>query len=135
MGFIILLLIVAGICKAWADALADEEMKELDWTNKYDFTKSGMSNHWWYFGLHKPSYPEKFPFSSTVLVFLTDRWHMSQFMMLRCFYLAIALSLTDSLFWILMIVFIIGPVVLGVSFQTVYTKLRSYYQNIKKEKK
>jgi hypothetical protein len=135
MGLIILLLIAAGICKAWSDALADEEMKAMDWTNKYDFTKSGETKQWWYLGLYKPSYPEKFPFSSTVLVFLTDRWHMSQFIMLRCFYLAIALSLTGSLFWTLMIVFVIGPIILGISFQSFYTWLRKYYNNVKKEKK
>lgn len=135
MIFIILLLIAAGICKAWADALADEEMKAMDWTNKYDFTKSGESKPWWYFGLHKPNYPEKFPFSSTILVFLTDRWHLSQFVMLRCFYLAIALAITSKLIWILAIVFIIAPVILGVSFQSFYTMLRTYYKNLKKEKR
>lgn len=135
MIFIILLLILAGICKAWADALADEEMKAMDWTNKYDFTKSGENKPWWYFGLHKPSYPEKFPFSSTILVFLTDRWHLSQFVMLRCFYLAIALAITSKLIWILAIVFIIAPVILGVSFQSFYTMLRTYYKNLKKEKR
>jgi hypothetical protein len=131
MGLLIILLIAAGICKAWADALTDEEIKALDWTNKYDFTKDTCS-HWWYLGFHKPEYPEKFPFSSTALVFLTDRWHLSQFIMLRCFYAAIAISITGSFFWALVLIFVVFPMVLGFSFETFYRSLRKYYKKIKK---
>ena len=133
MGLLILILIAAGVAKAWSDSLADEEMKALDWDNKYDLTKSGTSNHWWYFGLYKPKYAEKFPFSSTVFVFITARWHLSQFIMLRCFYLAIAISLTSSLFWILTLVFVGFPIVLGISFESFYSRLRKYYNKIKKK--
>jgi hypothetical protein len=133
MGLLILILIAAGVAKAWSDSLADEEMKAIDWDNKYDLTKSGASNHWWYLGLYKPTYPEKFPFSSTVFVFITDRWHLSQFIMLRCFYLAIAISLTSSLFWILTLVFVGFPIVLGISFESFYSRLRKYYNKIKKK--
>lgn len=34
---------------------------------------------------------EKFMFSSTILVFITDAWHLSQFIMLKCFVLAVIL--------------------------------------------
>lgn len=131
MGLTFLFLIIAGVAKAWADALTDEQIKALDWTNKYDFTKLDIL-HWWYLGFYKPAYPEKFPFSSTILVFLTDRWHLSQFIMLRCFYAAITMSITTDLFWVLILIFVIFPVVLGVSFEAFYSCLRKYYKKIKK---
>jgi len=135
MATLVFLLIVAGLAKAWSDALSDEELKELEWCNKYDFTKSGESKHWWYFGLYKPKFPEKFPFSSTMLVFLTDKWHLSQFIMLRSFYTAIAISLTDN-FWLVMFsVFIIFPITLGIAFEAAYSQLRSHYKSRKKKKK
>ena len=135
MATLILLLIIAGLAKAWSDALSDEEIKENDWHNKYDFTKSGESKHWWYFGLYKPKFPEKFPFSSTALVFITDRWHLSQFIMLRSFYTAIATSLTDN-FWLIMFsIFIIFPVTLGIAFEAAYNQIRAHYQSSKKKKK
>ena len=135
MATLILLLIIAGLAKAWSDALSDEEIKENDWHNKYDFTKSGEFKHWWYFGLYKPKYPEKFPFSSTILVFITDRWHLSQFIMLRSFYTAIATSLTDN-FWLIMFsIFIIFPITLGIAFEAGYNQIRAYYQSSKKKKK
>jgi hypothetical protein len=135
MATLILLLIIAGLAKAWSDALSDEEIKENDWHNKYDFTKPGEFNHWWYFGLYKPKYPEKFPFSSTILVFITDRWHLSQFIMLRSFYTAIATSLTDN-FWLIMFsIFIIFPITLGIAFEAGYNQIREHYKSSKKMKK
>jgi hypothetical protein len=66
---LVALLAAAGHCKGRMDAIADEGIKGVDWTNKYDFTKPN-TKHWWYFGLYKPAYQEKFPFSSTVFVFV-----------------------------------------------------------------
>lgn len=132
MEFIILTLIIAGIAKAWTDSLVDEDVKKLDWQNKYDLTKPNTYNHWWYLGFYQPKYVEKFPFSSTALVFLTDRWHMSQFIMLRCFYLAISISMTDNIFCILILVFIAFPIILGIAFESFYNRFRKYYNNLKK---
>ncbi|NDC95280.1 hypothetical protein EB077_08245, partial [bacterium] len=92
------------------------------------------SKHWWYFGLYEPKFPEKFPFSSTLLVFITDKWHMSQFIMLRSFYAAIAMPLTSK-FWLIMLnVFVIFPIISGISFEAYYGAFRAYYKS-KKEKK
>jgi len=76
MQLIVLLafLMLAAFFKGRLDAVADEDIKDAEWVNKYDFTKSGETKHWWYFGLYKPKFPERFPFSTTALVFLTDRW-------------------------------------------------------------
>ena len=45
-------------------------------------------SRWYYFG-YLPRYKERFPYSSTVLVFLTDAWHLFKSLMLGCIMLAV----------------------------------------------
>ena len=118
------LLAAAGHFKGRMDAYADEEIKGLDWHLKYDFTKPSTTKHWWYFGFYTPTFPEKFPFSTTILVFLTDRWHRAQFFMLKAFYLAIGLCMSDSWITILLSVFILMPIIVGVFFEASYDETR-----------
>jgi len=128
-ALILLLIVLAGVFKGRMDALADEEMKTFDWHRKYDFTKE-YTCHWWYLGLIKPMFPEKFPFSSTLLVFLTDRWHMNQFFMQRCLFLAIGLAITPKFILSIFVAFVLFPIIMGVPFESVYT----WYRNYLKEK-
>lgn len=123
---------VAGYSKGKMDAIADEGIKSLDWRNKYDISKTYF-NHWWYFGLYKPKYSEKFPFSSTALVFLTDRWHRWQFYMLRCFYLTIALPISANIITLLLLSFIIMPIIVGLFFEGSYNHARKTYRKIKQD--
>ncbi len=116
----IFFLVLAGIAKGYLDAIADKGVKTDEWRNKYDFTRN--KTHWWYFGLYKPRYSEKFPFSSTVLVALTDKWHRAQLIMLRFMYLAVAVALTQNLFLILLLSFVVFPIVVGIPFEIIYTK-------------
>ena len=134
MFFIGVFLALFGHFKGRLDATADENIKELEWSNKYDFTKSGETKHWWYLGLHTPKFPEKFPFSSTALVFLTDKWHMYQFLMLRCFYMSLSLTISGNIFTFILLTFVIFPILVGVFFEPSYQgyrkKLREkYYKN------
>lgn len=120
---IILCLIGAGYAKGRLDYIADTGQKGDDWKNKYkqdNGTLVEATNHWWYFGLYKPKFQEKFPFSSTILVFITDRWHWWQFAMLRYFYLAIAHGLSDNIWYQLGMAFIVFPIILGITFELVY---------------
>lgn len=126
-----LLLALAGHFKGRMDGIADEGIKNLDWHEKYDFTKSGYTKHWWYLGLYHPRFPERFPFSSTVLVFLTDRWHRNQFYMLRCFYFAIGLLITTKIIPLLIITLIVMPILVGVFFEASYGDTRDKYQEKK----
>jgi len=130
---IILLVILAGYFRGKMDALVDEGIKNKDWVNKYNFNSSSLRKHWWYFGLHKPKYNERFPFSSTSLVFLTDKWHLNQFFMLRCYYLAASLLLSKSIILIISTAFILFPVISGVVFETTYQIVRKKI-NSKKQK-
>jgi hypothetical protein len=127
---LIALLYLAGMAKAFADAITDEGIKSSEWKRKYDFTKE-PGREWWYFGLYKPEFPEKFPFSTTLLVFLTDRWHLSQFVMLRCFYTIIAISLFSNIWMILFVVMIAFPLITGFGFESVYQQFRNCLKNKK----
>lgn len=44
--------------------------------------------YWYYFGVF-PKYKEKFPYSSTILVWVTDAWHVFKALMLLCIMTAI----------------------------------------------
>jgi hypothetical protein len=52
------------------------------WKNKWKLDEEGRlttdQGHWWHFGL-SPLFEERFPYSSTLLVFLTDGEHLFQF--------------------------------------------------------
>lgn len=127
---LITLLAAAGHCKGKMDAIVDEEIKSVDWQNKYNFTKPNTTKHWWYLGLYKPTYPEKFPFSTTVLVFLTDRWHRWQFFMLRCFYLAVTMFISANLLTVLILSFVIFPIIVGVFFESSYQNSRKKFSKM-----
>jgi hypothetical protein len=120
---IFLCLIGAGYAKGRMDYIADSGEKGKEWKNKYKLVKGKLlpsTNDWWYLNLYKPTYQEKFPFSTTVFVFLTDRWHWWQFAMLRYFYFAIAHSFVDDFIYQLLLTFIVFPIILGVTFELVY---------------
>ena len=124
---ILALLALAGHAKGKLDGIVDEGLKTLEWQNKYDFTKNGMTKHWWYLGLYKPKFPEKFPFSTTILVFLTDKWHRWQFIMLRCFYLAVSIPISANLITLVILSFIIFPIIVGVFFEVSYQNFREKF--------
>jgi hypothetical protein len=126
--FIFISLIIAGYFKGRLDAIADSGKKNSDWRNKYLLDDEGflvpttMKNHWWYFGIYTPNFAEKFPFSSTALVSLTDDWHLTQFTMYRFLYLAMSFGFTKSIIIILLLTFIVFPVVMGISFEFSYLR-------------
>lgn len=116
-------LLLAGHFKGRLDAIADEGIKNLNWNKKYNFNKP-MFNHWWYFGLYTPRFAEKFPFSTTLLVAVTDSWHRNQLLMLRCFYLSIAILMPIDIWNTLIWAFMIMPIMVGVAFEISYNNYR-----------
>lgn len=106
----VIAIILAGICnafmdklKVWHDSKWINLSKEhwfykwgnpnVSWKNKYQLLdgyiiKDGRRK-WYYLWLMKPDYKEKYPFSTTLLVFLTDAWHSFQMAWLCLMVLAI----------------------------------------------
>jgi len=127
--FIAVCLILAGIFKGRLDAAADTGKKSDSWKNKYEVNPDGTlvptesKNHWWYYGLYKPNYAEKFPLSSTALVFLTDDWHKYQFLFLRCLYLAISIQLAGFI-TATMLAFTVFPMLYGIGFYFGFERYR-----------
>jgi hypothetical protein len=67
------------------------------WKNKWKNVVRQDKAPWYYFGLHKPQFSEAFPYSSTILVGLTDGWHM--FKLLRNVCLFIGVSFLAGAWW------------------------------------
>lgn len=96
----IVLLCLAGISKAVMDQSSEGLLtgpwwnKEESFRYKWKLDANGYltpASHkpWYYFGF-APPFVERFPFSSTLLVFITDAWHLFQFFTFNCIYLAVA---------------------------------------------
>lgn len=58
---------------------------------KYKIPLQPYQKRWYYFGLLKPKYAERFPFSTSLFVFSTDYWHRCQFIVLNGYIAATAL--------------------------------------------
>ncbi len=71
--------------------------KSKSWQNKYAKGLKPNYKHWYYLGLITTKYKEKFIFSSTALVFITDGWHLFQFFFLNAITLAFMLGLGHSI--------------------------------------
>ena len=129
--FIAVCLVIAGLFKGRLDATADSGKKTDSWKNKYELDTNGTplptesKNHWWYYGLYKPNYAERFPLSSTALVFLTDDWHKYQFIMYRFLYMAISFGMNKGIISVIFLSFVVFPIFMGVSFELAYTKSMS----------
>ena len=125
----IVLLVLSGVFKAVMDLSSEHRFREefwnkneswhLKWKTDNNFNLTGSGKHWWYFGLHRTRYDERFPYSSTILVFLTDGWHLFQFLFLSCLELAIAIQF-DHWIW----VFIIAKITLSGVFELVYSNIK-----------
>ncbi len=54
---------------------------KISWEYKWKIPLQPPTKKWYYFGVY-PQYEERFPYSSTILVFLTDAWHFFKSLML-----------------------------------------------------
>jgi len=105
------LIVLAGVFKALMDFSSEDRFtnprlnKSTGWTFKW---RNG-----------DPSQGEAFPLSSTVLVFLTDGWHLFQFFFLSSIELSIAIQFDH---W--MLSFIGIKILLSGSFELIYRLLK-----------
>lgn len=95
---IFILCFSAGIFNGGMDDIQfrDSWLKKYDWFNPlkswvYKWKTLGgvrvicTKAPWYYLWLYKPDYVEKFPYSSTILVFTTDGWHGLKWLCFTCF--------------------------------------------------
>ncbi len=77
----------------------------------------------WYYDIFKIRYKEKFPLSATVLVFVTDGYHLVQWFMIKFLILAMVVRYDHGIkfiWWNAICLYILWLIV----FNVVYTKLR-----------
>jgi hypothetical protein len=82
------LIFLVGVCNATMDVLFTRYDKSIfkkfnpswwnpqeSWTWKWSMPLREPTKKWYYFGFY-PKYEERFPYSSTIFVWLTDAWHL-----------------------------------------------------------
>lgn len=88
ISIVFALVFLSGIFNGRMDHIKEFQLDKNSWTNKWKLNSVGQTykyvDRWYYFGLHKPEYVEAFPYSSTILVFTTDSWHLNKWCMNRC---------------------------------------------------
>jgi len=100
---------------------------KFSWYMKWKMTDFGTiipntKRKWYYLWVYKPKYVEEFIWSSTILVFTTDAWHMAKSIRLNSIFLALALSLDLSVIDSV-IAFVILRMVYGVIFELFFSWL------------
>lgn len=116
-----ILLVLSFIWKAVMDLSGKDWFKKpfwnktQSWQNKYSFPLEKGYNHWYYLGLIKPIYKEKFPFSTTILVVFTDGWHLAQFFFLNCLFIALAVNMPYPV-----LDFILIRIIYSITFNAIY---------------
>lgn len=79
---------------------------------KYHLTHDGKLKYykdkdWYYFGNY-PKFKERFPYSTTLLICFSNRWHLYRYICFRSLYLAIAIHIS-GLVMSVVLTFIVFP--------------------------
>lgn len=132
----LILISIAAIFKALMDKSAIDAVsnpwwnKSQSWKNKWAIGLPLQEKKlWYYLWLWTPKYKERFVYSSTILVFITDGWHLAQFFFLGCMFSGMVLYnpliLAANEFWITALGnYFFFSTIFKVIFQTVYQFIR-----------
>lgn len=135
IALILGMVFAAGIFNGRMDRIKEYKLDSESWKRKwkwfpvfadgYTKTRESYVKRWYYFGLFKPEYKEAFPFSSTILVFLTDEWHGTKWKMFLCYELALSAVIVyyESLpWWWVFVGIVLLKTIRGVGFTLKYDK-------------
>jgi hypothetical protein len=129
------LVFFASLFNALMD-LSSENIFKKDWWNKESWKNKWKLDadgnllpctvYWWYLWLYKPEYQERFPYSSTILVFLTDGWHFFQFLFHSSWQAAISAPtyLFENNIWVCFLFFAIIKVTFSTFFEVFYSRIK-----------
>ena len=119
----------AGYFNGIMDYIKKYRLDYQSWKNKWKLDSLGnpypVVNAWYYFKLYTPEHEERHPYSSTLLVFLTDEWHMKKWQMFFCYELALSciiVSYENLPFWYAFIGIILLKTIRGLGFSLKYDK-------------
>ena len=130
--YIVILLFIAGLFNGRMDYIKLHQLDSESWKNKWEWiiinnveVQQPYVKKWYYFGLFAPKYKEMFPYSSTILVFLTDEWHLRKWMMFLCIELIIVAIFTQYNhlhWWYIPVGVIVLKTFRGLGFTLIYDK-------------
>lgn len=115
----VVLFLLTGLAEAGMDVLMFRHQRSIfkgrffsadSWKNKWYDLIPGAESPWYYFGIHTPQFREAFPYSSTILVGLTDGWHMFKLMRNVLLMLGVVFLVLDGVWWIVFAVYIANRV-------------------------
>jgi len=97
---------ICGILKGILDKISEGDFNQSYWNKDKSWMykwKIGINGYpivnyrkpWYYLGLYKPSHIERFWWSSTILVSLTDGWHLIQAILLHIVMLSVSSTLVE----------------------------------------
>jgi len=123
------LVFLSGYFNGIMDYIKKFSLDKNSWLNKWELDHEGnripVVDAWYYFGLFKPEYEEKFPYSSTILVFLTDDWHFKKWLTFLCYELIVSVlivSYEGLPLWYIFVGVAILKTVRGLGFSLKYDK-------------
>lgn len=128
----LILITIAAIFKAIMDKSAINHFskvwwnKSQSWTAKWAVGLPIQERKLWYYGwIYTPKYKERFIYSSTILVFLTDGWHFSQFLFLTFLFSGIVMYspviwVDKGFIWGAISNYALFRLCFNVTFQTIY---------------
>lgn len=137
----LILTFLAAIAKVFMDKSAINVFnspwwnKSTGWEYKWKMPLTPQTKKlWYYLWIWTPKNIERFPYSSTVLVFLTDGWHLSQFLFLGFIFFGVVLYEPlfsyDDFMVTVMVNYSILRVVFNTTFQTFYQFVVKPYSRI-----
>lgn len=118
MVALIILYMLVGVVNAVMDTLRDKFKESVfsSWNENFWNPLKSWKNKW---KNGDPAQGERFPLSSTALVFLTDAWHLSKWLMFT--FIEIAICIVSCLPWYLIPVgVIVLKTVRGIGFNPFY---------------
>jgi len=126
LALLALCVILIALSKAMADLIEERGGKDT-WHRKWD-TEIGKigklvfkpsERKWYYLWLYKPIFQERFPYSSTILVGLTDHWHSWNTLRHASTFMAISIFSPAPI-----ITFLSTYTLFSITFHYIYTKLK-----------
>jgi hypothetical protein len=126
---ILALLFFAGLCNGRMDYIKIPGKGTDRWKNKWELDENGNTKpakyYWYYFGLFTPEHEEKFIYSSTMLVFITDEWHWKKWLCFACIEMAISylfIKAFDLPWWLVPLLVLLSKGIRGLGFNLIYEK-------------
>ena len=123
----IVLLITAFISKAFMDLSSEDKFDSVYWNKgrtwvlKYKFPLKEGKRTWYYLWLYKPKYEERFMYSTTILSFTTDGWHLLQLIFLNSIFIVMSILAGSNIFSVV-IVYIFIRILYSIFFNVFYNE-------------